>query len=311
MSRLPPLDSLRFFDAAARRESFKRAAEELGVTASAVAYRIRTLEDHLGHRLFDRRQRGVRLNPRGRAYLEEVRRLLADLEVATERHSGAQSTRGVKMVSVESLAEKWLMPRLPRFKALHPGVAIELETNHRNVDPEGRDFDVWLAYAGPTAAQRPQARPGEDDLLEDTLFEETLSPVASPALIESRGRPRAPADLHAWPLLYDLGWEADWPYWFARQEAAVPDLTRATGFRLYSMVIRAALEGLGAMMGRPSLIARELEDGHLLPLLKSQAGAPGRCCLVTTGPARRRAEVRALREWIIDEAGRDAGDSKR
>ena len=306
MSQLPPLDCLRFFECAARRESFTRAAEELNVTSTAVGYRIKMLEDHLGHPLFDRLvRRGVRLNRRGKAYLSDVRRILADLEAATDSHRRDAVKRSVRMVSVESLAEKWLMPRLRGFEASHPDIVIEIETNHRGVDPDGRNFDCWLAYAGPTAAPRPEARPGEDALVEDTLFEELLHPVCSPALIEARGQPEAPEDLYDWPLLYDLGWEADWPHWFARQGARAPDLSRASGYRLYSMVVHAAVEGLGCAIGRPGVIARELEDGGLVPLFDGGTGVPARCCLITTESARRRSEVQAFRDWVIREAAQE------
>ena len=151
--RLPPLDSLRFFEAAARHQSFARAAAELGVTAAAVAHRIRTLEERLDVRLFERRRRGVRLNRRGRAYLKEVQRILAEVHGASERLRRRPSR--IRIVSVEAVAEKWLLPRLPALEAAHPGMAIELETDHRGVDPERRDFDVWIAYTGETAAPRP------------------------------------------------------------------------------------------------------------------------------------------------------------
>ena len=90
----------------------------------------------------------------------------------------------------------------------------------------------------------------EDTLLEETLYEEELLPVCSPALLAARGRPRTPADLGGWPLLYDLGWDADWSYWFARQGESTPDLSRASGFRLYSMLVQAAVHGIGAAIGR-------------------------------------------------------------
>ena len=104
---------------------------------------------------------------------------------------------------------------LASFKAAWPGIAIEIETNHRSVDPSRRDFDAWLAYSGETSAPRPLTR-REETLLEETLYEEALLPVCSPALLAARGRPRSPAALRDWPLLYDLGWDADWSYWFAK-----------------------------------------------------------------------------------------------
>ena len=142
----------------------------------------------------------------------------------------------------------------------------------------------------------------EDTLLEETLYEEDLLPVCSPALLAARGRPGKPADLGGWPLLYDLGWDSDWSYWFARQGESTPDLSRASGFRLYSMLVQAAVHGIGAAIGRPMLIARELESRMLVPVFDRQAEAPERCCLITTAAARQRAEVRAFREWTLEEA---------
>ena len=299
MLHLPPLDSLRFFEAAARLQSFALAAGELGVTPPAVGHRIRSLERHLGAELFERRRRSVRLNERGRAYLKEVQRILAEVHGVSERQRIVP--RRVRIVSVESVAEMWLVPRLAAFRALHPGIAIEVETNHRAVDPARRDFDAWLAYSGETSAPRPLTR-REDTLLEETLYEEQLVPVCSPALLAARGRPGGPADLAGWPLLYDLGWDADWSYWFARQGVPTPDLSRASGFRLYSMLVRAAASGLGAAVGRPMLIAEELERRTLVPLFERQEEAPERCCLITTAAARQRPELQAFRDWVLAEA---------
>ena len=311
MLLLPPLESLRFFEAAARHQGFVGAGAELGVTPAAVAHRVRMLEKHLEVPLFDRRHRSVRLNGRGQAYLKEVQRILAEVHGVSERQR--RWPRRVRIVSVEAVAEKWLVPRLATFKAAHPGIAIEIETNHRGVDPDRRDFDAWFAYTGETAAPRPVTR-REDTLLEETLYEEQLLPVCSPALLAVRGRPRGPADLHDWPLLYDLGWDADWSYWFARQGQSTPDLSRASGFRLYSMLVQAAVHGIGAAIGRPMLIAHELESRTLVPVFDSQAEAPERCCLITTAAARQRPEVQAFRKWVLREAeaaGRTGADPVR
>ena len=282
---------------------FARAAEEPGVTPAsppaAVAHRVGALEQHLDVPLFDRRHRGVRLNRRGQADLKEVQRILAEVHGVSERQR--RWPRRVRIVSVEAVAEKWLAPRLAAFKAAHPGVAIELETNHRGVDPDRSDFDAWFAYTGETAAPRPVTR-REDTLLEETRYEEDLLPVCSPALLAARGRPDGPGELDDWPLLYDLGWDADWSYWCARQGESIPDLSRASGFRLYSMLIQAAVHGIGAAIGRPMLIARELESRTLVRVFDRQAEAPERCCLITTAASRQRPEVQAFREWVLEEA---------
>lgn len=292
--RLPPLDCLLFFEAAARCGSFRCAAEEMRVTAPAVAQRIRTLEDHLGCELFARSRRSVRLNARGRTYHAEVERLLAGIHGATERHRAGPNDAFVRVVSAASVAERWLMPRLRAFKAAHPGTTVELETNHGAIDPRRRDFDVWIEYALPAGGPHP------DGACEELLFEESLLPVCSPALLERMGRPGAPDDLGEWPLVNELGRESDWTHWFARQGAAPAKLTYAWGFRLHGMVVEAAVAGMGAALGHSALVARELRAGELVPVFESGITAPARCCLFTTPVSRQKREVEVFRGWLQD-----------
>ena len=183
MLLLPPLESLRYFEAAARHRSFSRAAAGLGVTPAAVAQRVTRLEKHLEIPLFERRQRGVRLNRRGQAYLKEVQRILAELHGVSERQR--RWPRRVRIVSVEAVAEKWLAT----FKAAHPGIAIEVETNHRGVDPDARDFDAWFACTGETAAPRPVTR-REDIFVGGNALRGAAAAGLQPGL--ARGAPTAP-----------------------------------------------------------------------------------------------------------------------
>ena len=286
---LPPLDALCFFEVAARLESFAAAARELGVTPGAVSHRIKALEEYLGARLFERRPHEVQLNRLGRAYLLDVQRVFAELRDVTERRLGGGAF--LKLVAVEAVAEKWLMPRLAEFRAAHPDIAIEFETDHRKVDPKRRDFDVWIAFTGEVGGQ----------LHAETLLEETLLPVCSPALLEERGRPGKPGDLHGWSLLYDLHWTSYWAHWFAHHGVKPPDLSRALGFRLYSMMVQAAVEGMGVALGHSLMIARELEEGQLVTLFDTPVPAPDRYLLVTSPASRRKPEVRAFREWILEQ----------
>ena len=175
----PAFDALAFFEAAARLESFTGAAAELGVTSSAVAYRVKSLERYLGVRLFERYARGVRLNAQGKAYLEDIQRILAEFHSVNERLCQDSWKPVLKLITVEVFAEKWRMPRFRDFKAVYPDLAIEFETDRGAFDPEHRDFDIWIAFTDK----------GDNRYHCETLFEETLVPVCSPSLLEARGRP--------------------------------------------------------------------------------------------------------------------------
>ena len=290
---MPPLECLLFFEAAARNGSFKSAAKELCVTAAAVAYRIKILEAYFDTPLFVRHSRGVELNRHGQKYLQAIQRPLTELQDVSERHRNPPRTNRLAIVAVEVLAEKWLIPRLADFKAMHPDIAIELETDHREVDMAGRGLDIWLPYANEVRAP----------LQAETLLEEHLVPVCSPILLEARGRPPEPGDLLAWPLLYDIEWAADWSCWFEHQGWPSPDLSRASGFRLYSMLVQAAVGGMGGAMGRTSMIAQELEQGTRVPLFDLWVAAPARYLLVTTPSSRRKPEVQEFSDWILRQAG--------
>ena len=295
----PELDTLPFFEAAARLESFKEAGAELGVTAAAVAYRVKALETCLGVALFTRYTRGVRLNERGRAYLHEVQRIMVELRDANQHLRGGHRTPVLRLITVEVLAEKWLMPRVPEFKAAHPDVAIEFDTDQGLFVPEKRDFDIWVAFT-----ERRKAVP-----YCETLFEETLVPVCSPALLKARGAPSQPRELHQWPLLYDLVWSPYWAHWFAHHRTPPADLSKASGFRLYSVMVQAAVEGMGVALGHTRMIAEELERGTLVPLFDSAVPAPARYVLCLAPDAEDKPGVPAFCEWLRAQAVRHSPPS--
>ena len=289
-----PLEVFRFFDAAGRHENFAEAARELGVTRGAVAHRVRTLENHLGMELFERQSHGLVLNARGRNFLLEVQDALYALDTTTARFRAGAETGMLKLVAVEAFAEMWLMPRLAAFRDVHPHIAIEFETSlgdHHEVDPARREFDVWIAFV----AGVPRSVKSE------VLFEETLVPVCSPSFLASRGRPERAADLHEWPLLYDLAWDDYWAHWFACRDAGQPDMSRASGYRLYSMMIRAALQGMGVALGHSLLVAPFLERGTLVGLFEPPVVAPARYVLVVAPGSEEKPEARAFVDWLRTE----------
>ena len=201
----------------------------------------------------------MRLNRRGQTYFEDVQRIFLDLSQATERQINSRGAQMLKLIVVEVVAAKWLLPRLVDFKLAYPEVGIELDTEQSGIDLRRRNFDVWITFA----EQVPGGLPAE------TLFEESLVPVCSPALIEARGLPERPDELVDWPLLYDLEWSSLWSHWFASQGAAAPDLWRASGFRLYSMMVQAAVEGMGVALAPCVDDRRRARTGN--------SGRPVRC----------------------------------
>ena len=297
LKRLPPLSTLPYFEAAGRTGSFRRAAAEFCRTPTAVSARIRTLEAALGFPLFERKPQGVHLSRRGEAYLAEVQRILSDIEIVTDRHRDGESAGGLRIVAAEVLAEKWLMPKLAQFRRAYPEFTIRFETDHDLVDPGRRQFDVWVAFTGEV----------EGDLHVETLFEETLVPVCSPGFLAERERPETPADLLAVPLLYDLALKDGWPLWFASHGAPAPDLSLASGFRLYSTTIQAAVSGLGVALGRLRMISTELEQETLVKFFDSPVIAPARYVLVTPPGSKERSDIQAFRSWILEQAGSPGG----
>ena len=289
-----PLETIRFFEVAGRHQSFAKAARELGVTSGAVAHQVRKLEQYLGVELFERQSHGLVLNTRGKALLIEVQNTLFAFDSTAKRFRTGMSAGVLKLVAVEAFAEMWLMSRLPAFQSAHPDIVIEFETSldaHHEVDPVRRVFDVWIAFVS-TVPRGAQSK---------VLFEETLVPVCSPALLASRERPRHPQDLHGWPLLYDLAWDDYWAHWFASRHAAAPGMSRASGYRLYSMMIQAAVEGMGIALGHSLLISPFLEHGMLVELLGPPVAAPARYILVVAPGSAHKPEVKAFLAWLQTE----------
>ena len=204
------------------------------------------------------------------------------------------TTNRLKIVAAESVAQRWLMPRLPAFGVAHPGLTVEVETARHGSGAAPTEFDLWIAYAHDAAV------PDAVRLTAETLYEDRLVPVCSPTLVETRGTPSSAADLLGWPLLYGLGGDADWASWFASQGCGCgPDLSRAWGFGLYSMVVRAAVAGMGAAVGHAELVAPEMCAGDLVAVLDRGTDAPTRCCLFTAPRSRPRGAVRAFRRWMV------------
>jgi LysR family glycine cleavage system transcriptional activator len=285
---------LRAFEAAARHESFRRAAEELHVTPAAVSQQMRALEDVLGTALFERHARGLSLTVAGRGYRAEVAHALAAIDRATERlvRPGGE---GVLRVAVPpSFATHWLLPRLPRFRDRHPGIDLRLLADARLADLRGGEADLAVRFG-------PGRWPG---LPAELLMADEAFPACSPALLRGASAPRRPAELRAHPLLHDAGLGPDepslaWTAWLdgAPAEGSMIHLPDA------ATVLQAALLGHGIALVRRSLAAAYLDTGALLRLTDRTLRTEYAHWLVA--PPARLEEPRpaAFAQWLREEAG--------
>lgn len=291
--RLPPLNSLRLFEAAGRHLSFKAAAEELHLTPSAVSHGIKGLEEWLGVALFARGHRNLALTGAGSAYLGSVRETLDRLAKATEAVPGRRSNGRLSISVAPSFGVRWLIPNLPRFYASHPDIEVVLDTAHRQVEFPRDGVDMAIRMG----------RGKWSELYVAHLAIEDLVPVAAPVLAKNIA---TVADLAGKPLLHVTSVSEDWAAWARLADAKGLDLDRGPRFDSIDMALKAAAEGLGIAIGRFPLISADVTAGRLMPILgpprRSQTGywlAAGRESLS-------RPEVVSFRDWIRAELGATA-----
>jgi LysR family glycine cleavage system transcriptional activator len=295
--RLPPLAALRAFEAAGRLLSFSKAGEELLVSQSAVSHQIKTLEATLGVPLFRREVRAVSLTPEGARYLTTVRRAF-DLLVEGTDAVAAPTKATVRVSLLASFATHWLVPRLGRFRARHPGIDLALDPSIALVDLDASGADLAIRYG---LGDWPGVAPRK-------LMDEVISPVASPALIARGPAIGAPADLVGHEILFSYSPRLfEWDAW---SRAAGLDLAPARRSLLhdYNIVLQAALDGQGIAMGRRRLIRGELAAGRLVQPVGLAVHAGIAWWLVLPRRKLGRA-AHAFIDWLIEEAAMDELDS--
>ncbi|MGC4086359.1 MAG: transcriptional regulator GcvA [Polyangiaceae bacterium] len=291
---LPSLNALFAFDAAARHESFTRAARELGVTQTAVSHQIKALEAELGVALFRRSPKRLSLTPDGLAWSAELRVIFQRLrEANTKLRSRSQSTRQmVAVTTIPSFGARWLVPRLGKFMAHNPEVDVRISASEQLIDFGLEPFDLGIRYGL-------GKYPG---LVSEKLAGDAWVVVCSPE-VPGRARLKTLADLARAKLLCDDHPNA-WASWFRSTSRSAPSLDSQSVYTDSSMLVEAAVRGQGVALARWSLACDELESGRLeLPFPNQPALATGLAYyLVGLRESFRRPQVAAFREWIRLEA---------
>lgn len=295
--KLPSLSALRAFEAAARHLSFTRAAEELCVTQAAVSHQVRSLEEELGMSLFNRLPRRVSLTEEGRILSESTTAAFERIASGVEALSHAQTTGAVNVSVSPSIAVKWLLPRLDRFREQHDGIDVRISANDRLIDPVREGVDLCIRYGS-----------GRYNGLETTLLmKDEVYPVCSPTLLEGAHKLDSPADLSHFVLLQDEMMaddenRPDWQKWFESAGAADMEHDEQVSFSHAVMMIDAALAGQGVALGRSTLVADDIAAGRLIrPLDASFESAFAYWICVPKGTVLG-PKITAFRDWLVEEA---------
>jgi LysR family glycine cleavage system transcriptional activator len=292
--RLPPLNALKAFEAAARSKSVTRAAEELNVTQGAVSQQVKALEDTLGIKLFNRERQRLVITEAGREYLVVVRDAFDQIAAGTERLVQRQRS-GVLTVSVSpDFAAKWLVHRLGRFAENHPEIDLRVSATDHRVDFAREDVDLAIRH-------------GDGDWPELAVMRlcfEQLFPVCSPRLIAGLSGKITAADLLKFPLLHLDDWKT-WTRWFEAAGVTDPH-PHGPALNRASMLIDAAADGQGVALARTALAAWDIVNGRLIKPIDVSLTMANTYWIVCPKVSSGLPKIATFRDWVLAEAAEDA-----
>jgi LysR family glycine cleavage system transcriptional activator len=301
MERLPPLNGLRAFEAAARHLSFSRAAEELFVTPAAISHQIKGLEDYLGVTLFRRMPRAVMLTDDAQLILPLISEGFDKLSQAATLLKQSESSGVLTVTSAPTFAQKWLLEHLDDFTAAHPDISVRLDARLDTVDFDRDGVDVGIRLG---AGSYPGMRV-------DQLFDEQVIAVCHPKFLKGPNALKHPRDLKHHTLLH-VDWGninapfPDWRMWLASVGVDDVDHTRGPVFTVESMAIAAAARGTGIALGSTYAIQDELKSGALVAPFDTRLTSEISYWVVAPARTANQPKVKAFREWILRHA-RESG----
>lgn len=295
MRRLPPLNALRVFDAAARHGSFNRASEELCVTPSAVSHQLKSLEEFLGVELFKREKRTISLTPAGERYLPSVQMALNEIELATRKLITSPNSNVVNVSVAPAFLTRWLVPRITQFQEKHPEIELRLESSIDYIDFENSDTDMAVYYGK-----------GHWSGIESHLMRNIyLTPVVSPKLLEEKGGLKRAADLAKFTLINVTGRNHEWSKILQKLGVSITSVEHTISFSSTSLAVSAAAEGIGVALADMALLQRELDSGRLVAPLDVCLDSHNAFYLVYKENRSLTPAMEAFRDWILTEMKED------
>jgi LysR family transcriptional regulator, glycine cleavage system transcriptional activator len=315
--RLPPLNALRAFEAAARHLSFKNAGAELSVTPTAISHQIRTLEDFLGFPLFHRLTRALDLTAEGRAMLPKVREGLDCFAAAVASTRRDDVSGRLSIVSPPAFASRWLIRHLPGFSARHPDVQLHMNASLKAIDPPGAmavsGFGKVNIREDETELSIRFGRGSYAGCFVERLFSPVYTAVCSPRLLAGKRPLKVPADLRYHALLHDdtipeLMDRPSWSEWLKQGNVEGVDENSGMHFSDSGLTLSAAIDGVGIALASKPLIEAEVAAGRLVVPFNIVIRRPQAYFLVTPEAVADRPVVRAFRQWLLDEAAKVLDD---
>ncbi|MGF6840080.1 DNA-binding transcriptional LysR family regulator [Paraburkholderia youngii] len=292
--RIPSIEALIAFEAAARHLSFTRSADELALTQSAVGRQVGSLEEYLGVPLFNRVKKRLSLTEIGQIYARQVRENLGRLERETLAAMAHRDAGGVLEIAViPTFATRWLIPRLPRFYAEHERVTVNLTTRAEPFLFTDTPFDAAIHFGDPVW-------PGS---CAKYLFGEEMTPVCSPQLLKGR-TDLQPPEVANYTLLHQSARPDAWRNWLAQAGIHDADCMRGQRYELFSMLVEAARAGLGIALVPRFFVSHELELGELIVPSNLSLRSDKGYYLVYPECKQNMPLVQAFERWMLSEAGR-------
>lgn len=288
---MPPLNSLKCFEAAARHGSFNKAAKELSVTPSAISHQIKSLESFLGLELFRRTKRKVVLTEAGEIYLIPIHSVFEQLESATSELKRQQKAGSLSLAVAPAFLTRWLMPRMEGFQSRYPDIQIEISSSAGLTDFSDNDIDMAVYFGN-----------GDWEGVEaHYLRAARLAPVCHPKLIKPEQPIVNPEDMRFYPLLHVSKRKDEWHDWLQQQGLEPALFRRGLMFSSGSLTAGAAAQGLGISLTDPELIQPEIEAGTLKVLFNQHLITDRSFYLVYEKRRPVTPAMSAFKEWIIDE----------
>lgn len=295
IQRLPPLNSLRSFEAAGRLGSFQQAAQELFVTPSAISHQIKTLEAFLDVELFIRQTRRIELTSAGKVYLRAIQKALNDIDKATQKLTATHNSGELRLAVAPAFLTRWVLPRIHRFYQQHPNIALDIAASVDRIDFSHSNTDMAVYYGD-----------GQwDDVELLHLKDVALVPVCSPDLLADKAV-RQPGDLSAFTLLHVMERPDEWPAWFAAAGATFQESRKGQHFSSGLLTAQAAARGLGVALTDLSLASEEFQNGQLVVAWPHKLELGKAFYLVYQKDRPISFAMRQFRDWIMAEMAADA-----